>query len=134
MSTSQQQGALVEDLRDPLAPAARTPGQLTHRDDPDTSFEAAVAVHDHLRDIQLHVLTLFAQCGAMTQCELIAVYQARVTPRRPDSSIRTRCAELVDARLVADTDRRVVLPSGRRAVVWAITDDGIRVVATEGAR
>lgn len=36
-----------------------------------------------------------------------------------DSGVRTRCKELHDAGLVIDTERKVMLESGRASTVWA---------------
>lgn len=117
-----EQGTLFGD--DALAPGDRTPAQLVHRNDPETSLEAAESVVDRLRELQRNVLVLFQRFGGMTQHTLIARYR-EVFGFRPDSSIRTRCSELVDAHLVEDSLQRALLTSGRRAVVWTITPAGV---------
>jgi len=48
--------------------------------------------------------------------------------RTSESGFRTRCAELVDAGLVADSGQRETLASGRKAVCWSLTSAGIEYI------
>lgn len=93
---------------------------LVRPTDPETSFEAADAIEPHLRLLQERVLQLFHDFGPMTQHALIDLYRER-HGHAPESTIRTRCAELVEVGLIADTGARRLLPSGRRAVIWQRT-------------
>lgn len=97
--------------------------------DPITSHEAAGALTDDvLRASQADVLAVLRDLGEASDAELVEAYQLRsrwadedqvkVRPQSP-SGIRTRRKELTTAALVADTGKRVTMPSGRRAIVWA---------------
>lgn len=101
--------------------------------DPSTSHAAAaVAVtrRPRIRDAVYHVLT---EDGPMTHDDLIAAYRARSLsivgwPWASDSSIRTRCSELVrDCMVEAVPDHLGASRMGNRAVVW-------RAVAVQGAK
>lgn len=96
----------------------RRPEQLVRPSDPETSYEAAQAAVEQLRVLQERVLNIFRADGPMCQHALIAAYRERYGEVVPESTVRTRCAELVAAGLVMDSGERVVLPSHRRAVVW----------------
>jgi len=98
---------------------ARVPGQLVRATDPDTSTEAAASIISDLKELQDQVYRLFQDYGPMTHGALIDRYRGRYGVRS-DSTIRTRCAELVEANFLRDTGERVVLDSGRKAVVWGL--------------
>lgn len=100
----------------------RPPVTRARNDDPETSHAAAEEISDHLRELQQRVLTLFAEQGPMTHHELIAKYRDAFG-KTSESTIRTRCAELVEKGLIVDTGARADLESGRRAVVWALTQE-----------
>jgi hypothetical protein len=98
------------------------------RADPFTSHEAAASIEpDKLRDSQLAVLKLLTWLGPMHHAEMIEQYrryrdQLGFAPQS-DSGLRSRCNELCDAGLVQASGELVVLPSGRRSIVWAVTPD-----------
>src|SRR5678809_1502041 len=93
--------------------------QLARPTDPATSFAAAQSIVPTLRQLQTRVYDCFRAHGPMTQHQLITVYIQRYG-FAPQSTIRTRCAELVTAHLLEDSGQRVRLPSGRHAVVWRV--------------
>ncbi len=88
--------------------------------DPVTSHEAAESVDD-VTVTQEFILRVL-QKKPRTDSELIEAYRNyKTAPRASESGIRSRRAELVAKGLVADTDRRDVLPSGRRSIVWGVS-------------
>lgn len=88
--------------------------------DPVTSHEAAESVDD-VTATQEFILRVL-QKKPRTDSELIEAYRNyKTAPRASESGIRSRRAELVAKGLVADTDRRDVLPSGRRSIVWGVS-------------
>ena len=87
--------------------------------DPVTSHEAAESVDD-VTVTQEFILRVL-QKKPRSDSELIEAYRNyKTAPRASESGIRSRRAELVAKGLVADTDRRDVLPSGRRSIVWGV--------------
>ncbi len=85
------------------------------RTDPSTSWAAANSLDpEHLRESQKIVLAILQDQGPMTDDELVEIARD-LSP----SGARTRRAELVDKGMVYDTGERALLPSGRRAIVWA---------------
>ena len=64
------------------------------------------------------MLGLFQQHGPMTHHMLIGKYRLAYGPT-PESTIRTRCAELVDKGLLRDSGK-TVLVGKRHATVWAV--------------
>lgn len=95
--------------------------------DPSTSHAAAASVTaSGLRDRQLAVQTLLAQRGPMHFDALITAYQTAHTanpklyPRQAPSGIRTRVSELVALGIAHDTGQKVLLPSNRQAILWAV--------------
>lgn len=117
---------LFDDLyNSQLTPEAAEEFARARTADPETSHAAAASVdRTRLREIRGNVLTLFNVLGAMTQHDLVKRYHARYGAETPESSIRTRCHELVEGGNVVNTGRTVTLPSGRRAVIWAAKDGG----------
>ena len=94
--------------------------------DPETSHMAAAVVGPSIRTVRARVLLLLSGADAdngLTHDELIALYRkygARLGWRpASDSSIRTRCSELVrdgEAERVPDAEARSRF--GRPAVLW----------------
>lgn len=104
------------------------PGQLSilpdqahaRRGDPQTSWDAARSVESTLRRSQLAVWHVLEQYGPLTDHRLVATYDSiTYLPRQSPSGIRTRRRELTDAGFVYDTGAKVVLESGRKAILWA---------------
>lgn len=105
-----------------LAPDAAETFARARTSDPETSKAAAASVDpNRVREIRQRVLSVFRAQGAMTQRDLVKRYWARYG-ECPESSIRTRCKELVEGGFVKDTGRTTRLPSGRLAVIWAAKD------------
>lgn len=96
--------------------------------DPATSHEAAASIApEDLRASQRFVLDVFRRYSPHRFCDesLIVHYgyalKARhVVAAQSDSGIRTRRRELVDAGYLRDSGEKVVLPSGRRSIVWEL--------------
>ena len=103
---------------------------VARRSDPDTSHAAAASVQ-RLRASQLAVLHTLAAGGPMTDEQLAFAYANRAVlerlPRMSPSGLRTRRAELMQAALVEDSGHRQLLTTGRRAIVWRLTDAGRRL-------
>lgn len=105
------------------------PGQLTmleeerahaRRSDPATSHAAAASV-DRIRESQAAILRVFGIVGPMHDQRLVAAYQAaRIQPVQSESGIRTRRRELVDKGRLRDTGETMILPSGRRSIIWEL--------------
>lgn len=114
------------DLHNPeLDPDAAEIFARARTTDPETSHQAARSVDPgRIREMRQQVLVLFRVLGPMTQRKLVEQYQARYDKDASDSSIRTRCHELVEGGHVKDTGRKERLPSGRCAVVWAAKEGG----------
>jgi hypothetical protein len=86
--------------------------------DPETSHDAAASLDPiTLTSIQAKVLDVLQTRGPRPDVELVILYHARYGSAG-ESTIRTRRRELVDLGLVRDTGERVVLQSGRHAIVW----------------
>jgi hypothetical protein len=92
---------------------------LARTTDPDTSHEAAASVTNSAK-VQAAILDLLSH-RPFTDDELsrLLAYRMTVSP----SGLRTRRAELVRLGKVVDSGERVRLRSGRRAIVWALSED-----------
>jgi hypothetical protein len=88
--------------------------------DPETSHEAAASIgSDKIRVSQQIVLDLLRVHGPMHDRTLADVYAMLAhLPPQSESGLRTRRSELVARGLVVDSGERVVLPSGRKAIIW----------------
>lgn len=100
------------------------------RTDPETSWWAAKSVAN-LRPTQLMILRLLSyQAG--TDEQIAEGYQLLVdndlVPPVSPSGLRSRRAELVDLGYVFDSGLRATLTTGRKAIVWQITPEGIERV------
>ncbi len=91
--------------------------------DPDTSHEAAEKVVTRRIRVRDAVLRILREHGPMTHEELVDRYvwefRCGTVPASSASSIRTRCAELVDdgeVEMVPDETRRTAM--GNRARLW----------------
>ena len=93
--------------------------------DPTTSHEAAASV-TAVTGTQGAILRLLFT--PQYDDELVDRYytlvDAGLAPNASPSGIRSRRAELVEKGWVEDTGARVKLTSGRRAIVWATSDEG----------
>ena len=86
------------------------------RTDPKTSHDAADGVRD-VTATQDYVLRALRR--PRTDVELVEAYRNfKRAPRASESGLRTRRSELVRRGLVRDSGRRIVLESGRAAIVW----------------
>lgn len=92
------------------------------RSDPETSHAAAASLSvDRLREQQRYVLMLLEIWGPSTDVQLARFHATDSdAPRMSPSGLRTRRAELVRMGKVRDTGGRVVLPTGRKAIVWGL--------------
>lgn len=88
--------------------------------DPQTSHDAGDAVKD-MTETQAYIIRVLEK-KPRNDSQLIAAYRNfKRAPMASDSGIRSRRAELVKSGLVSDTGARVVLPSGRRSIVWGLS-------------
>jgi hypothetical protein len=97
----------------------REPHQLTRRENPVTSLDAAVSIIPTLGELQRRVMDALDAAGAhgMTDYEL----EQRLGSH--GSTFRTRRAELVAIGLVVNTGRKRLV-KGRNRIVWALKDRG----------
>lgn len=94
------------------------------RTDPKTSHDAAKSVKG-ITATKAYILRALKK-RARTDVQLLEAYRNyKTAPLASESGIRTRRAELVDMGMIADSGRRAVLPSGRKAIVWDITSKGV---------
>lgn len=85
--------------------------------DPFTSHEAAARLpSEKIRLSQSAVWRFLRRHGPMTDSELVERYNGDVL--QSPSGLRTRRKELVQKGLVVDSGKTVVLPSGRKSIVW----------------
>lgn len=87
--------------------------------DPDTSHEAAEAIGKDLKELQRRVMEEFDRHGPLTHHRLIQLYREHYG-FAAESTIRTRCAELVEMGLVEDSGIRQTLRGKRKAIVWRL--------------
>lgn len=86
--------------------------------DPTTSHMAAASVQD-ITATQEYILKALKRPA--TDVDLVERYNnLKTAPRASESGIRSRRAELVALGLVKDSGLRVVLASGRKAIVWQV--------------
>jgi len=91
------------------------------RTDPKTSHDAAESVKD-VTLTQSFILKILAK-KPRTDVELVELFgKYKKAPNASESGIRSRRAELVRQGLVRDTNIRDLLPSGRWAIVWGISN------------
>ena len=92
-----------------MTPKART-------SNPETSHQAAASVK-HLTQTKLFVLKALSK--PRHDNEMVRIYRAyKTSPMASDQGIKSRRAELVAEGFVEDSGKRVVLPSGRKSIVW----------------
>lgn len=135
------------DLFGDPAPGAGHVGPATRSTDPATSHAAARRAADRLTNKQLAVLDTFQRgkrnttdtsAAVMTHEQLVEKYNTirrRVTscgwfPPLTDSSIRTRCKELVTLGYVQHVDDAGRTAAGGAAARWAITPAGNNIDVT----
>ncbi len=100
-----------------LGPGAR-------HSDPDTSHKAAKrAPNIRARDRMLVLYEHLKYPHGLTDFELAA------NLHRQQTSLGKRRGELRDMGLIFDTGRRRPAPSGSPAIVWALTDEGRKILA-----
>lgn len=120
MSVKEQQGSLFD-------PEPEREQAYAKRDDPGTSWEAARSIDpNQLRAREQAVLRVMKVYGPLHNDAIIVRYREHTgawsLPSQTDQSIRSRRSELTVKGLVIDTGDKVVLASGRRAVVWRAID------------
>ena len=94
--------------------------------DPSTSHEAAASLSsDALRKSQYAVLSVLRECGPLDDQRLLTEYAWSELLPQSDSGLRTRRKELVSQGLVEDSGVKASSLSGRRMIVWQVTDKGI---------
>lgn len=94
------------------------PKAVARRTDPGTSWEAAHSLKaEKIRESQREVLRLFRDRGPMTDTRLIEIADQMNVKQSP-SGLRTRRSELVTQGFLVDSERRDILPSGRRSIIW----------------
>lgn len=86
--------------------------------DPDTSQEAAASVYANLKELQREVYDVVAIAGPQGLTDL-DISQILESPTR--STYRTRRSELVDAKLIGWTGRKIK-QEGRSRRVWALIE------------
>jgi len=95
--------------------------------DPVTSFEAADKAN--LMASQAEVLRVLAEQGPLTDVDIVRFAHQRVESNGTkvnwsDSRLRSARSELRDKGAVRDTGERYTPPSGRRQIIWALTERG----------
>jgi len=98
---------------------------MSRATDPITSHLAGRSV-DLNRGQQI-ALEAFRHCEQMTDQSLVSILNELAQSNRKyyisESGARSRRAELTAAGIIVDTGETEVLPSGRRATVWALRRD-----------
>ncbi len=102
----------------PTTHLSYSPGSLYRKGDPATSRAAAISVLDTLPAIQQAVYAYAYAQGfhGFTDDEMMQHFQST------RSTYRTRRAELTRAGLIVDTGLTRTLPTGRKAIIWAMFD------------
>lgn len=91
--------------------------------DPATSHAAAASLSSAtLRESQQEVLDLFVEFGRMHDQLMIERADDAGSKQSP-SGLRTRRSELVTKKKLRATSERVILPSRRGSIVWALAQD-----------
>lgn len=106
--------------------------------DPATSHQAAASVKN-ITAVQSAVLSCFTRRSSgwdprlLTDIDIAAIYNGRRVfdeeggkdyPQASDSGLRTRRSELVRAGYLENSGLLAVLPSGRKSILWRLTDRG----------
>ena len=101
--------------------------------DPDTSHEAAASIPAYkLSQIRLAILLALDHDPYHMTDDLIILALGRVGFNQAYSTIRTRRKECVDMGWVGDSGRRIRTHSGRKMILWSITDAGRKILREEG--
>lgn len=101
---------------------ARFEARTRHRrKDRDTSVSAAYAIVSGLRELQWVVLRYAIACGARG---FVDVDMTEAIGDATQSTFRTRRSELTAMGYIEDSGQRRKLLTGRRAIVWRVTDKG----------
>ena len=86
--------------------------------DPSTSHQAEKSVSGLAESYRI-IQGLFRLYGPMNDEQLLQVWP-HATKRASQSGIRSRRSELVAAGLLEDSGERLVMPSGRKSIVWRL--------------
>jgi hypothetical protein len=104
------------------SPAASDPDTLVRRNGPETSKAAARSMHGNTRSIRARVLRYLIDCGrvGMINEECAAAHGLRTQTQT------ARMRELVQRGLARDSGERRRTSSGRAAIVWTATGEGVQ--------
>jgi hypothetical protein len=103
------------------------------RYDPRTSHDAAGSISEYnISQCRAIILGILRSEGDQIHEEIIANERWHTFPQA-ESSIRTRCSELVRMGLVWPTSKRRVTKSGHAAIVWTANPPAITLVPLNGA-
>lgn len=109
------------------APSMKSAERRLKRNDPETSFYAAVsttpALSKEMYNNIYNVLHSNQAISGLTDEELIRVLTTQLKHKYTPSGVRSRRAELVEAGWVKDSEKRRKTVSGRQSIVWAATVD-----------
>jgi hypothetical protein len=109
-------GDLANEPKEPLVP--REAFQITRRDDPDTSYEAADRVVLTLPKTQREVLEMMQKSGPMTDLELDRACRLAYG-KRGYSTYRSRRKELTTKGLLRDSGERKII-DGTSRIIWEL--------------
>jgi hypothetical protein len=104
-------------------PKPREPRKLVRRNDPDTSWEAAISASSkNFKALYTDILRVLQQVSShltgLTDEQLVSILTKTLGRSYSPSGVRTRRSELVDAGWVRDSGARHPTQSGKPAIVW----------------
>ncbi|MEH3088736.1 MAG: hypothetical protein PGN24_03745 [Microbacterium arborescens] len=88
---------------------------------------SAAQTTERTSEVQVVILDIFAKAGALTDDQLVALYEARVEaypglPRATPQSVRTRRSELAHRGLVQSLAERGVSRYGNPCTMWTLAE------------
>lgn len=104
----------------------RDPHTLAHREDPDTSIDAAVAGAWRKATHRLVLLIIFDMHMTLTSYDAWEAY--RIKHGMDLAEVRRRCTDLLNEGLIERTILKRQLPTGRYAYMLRITEAGKNVL------
>lgn len=93
---------------------------IVRRNDPETSFNAAVSQTSEKRQRMYSLIHSYLNQGSLTDEELVGVLNSGRNPEFSPSGIRSRRAELVKAGWVRDSGLQATSRAGHPTTVWEI--------------